>query len=34
MKGIDFVFGLVQLLYCKYHEKTFKLGGSYIESPD
>ena len=34
MKGSDFVFDLVQLFYFKYHEKTFKLRGSYIESPD
>ena len=34
MKGSDFIFDSVQLLYCKCHIVNFKLGGSYIDSPD
>ena len=30
----DFVFDSVQLLYYNYHKIYFKLGGSYIDSPD
>ena len=34
MRGIDFIFNLVQLLHCKCHIINFKRGGSYIDSPD
>ena len=34
MKGSDFIFDSVQLLYCKCDIVNFKLGGSYIDSPD
>ena len=34
MKGSDFVFDSVNLLYYKCHEINFKCGGSYIDSPD
>ena len=34
MRGIDFIFDSVQLLYYKYHKITFKRGGSHIDSPD
>ena len=34
MTGIDFIFDSVQLLYYKCHKINFKLGGSYIDSPD
>ena len=34
MKGNDFVFDGVNLLYYKCHEINFKRGGSYIDSPD
>ena len=34
MRGIDFIFNLVQLLHCKCHIIHFKRGGSYIDSPD
>ena len=34
MRGSDFIFDLVQLLYCKGHKFNFKCGGSYIDSPD
>ena len=34
MKSSEFVFGYVQLLYCKYHKINPNRGGSYIDSPD
>ena len=34
MKGSDFVFNSVQLMYNKCHKVNFKHGGSYIDSPD
>ena len=34
MRGSDFIFDSVQLLYCKCHKTNFKRGGSYINSPD
>ena len=34
MKGSDFIFDGVNLLYYKCHKINFKRGGSYIESPD
>ena len=34
MKGSEFVFDYVQLLYYKYHKINPNLGGSYIDSPD
>ena len=34
MRGNDFIFDSVQLLYCKCHKIEFKCGGSYIDSPD
>ena len=34
MKGSDFIFDSVQLLYYKYHKINFKRGGSYVDSPD
>ena len=34
MRGSDFVFGCVQLLYYKCHKINPNLGGSYIDSPD
>ena len=33
MRGSDFIFDSVQLLYYKCHKINFKLGGSYIDSP-
>ena len=30
----DFIFDYVHLLYFKHHERNFKWGGSYIDSPD
>ena len=33
MKGSDFIFDCVNLLYCKYHKINLKRGGSYIDSP-
>ena len=32
--GRNFIFDLVQLLYCKCHKINFKRSGSYIDSPD
>ena len=32
MKGKDFVFDFVHLLYDKYHKKNPNRGGSYIDS--
>ena len=34
IKGSEFVFGYVQLLYYKCHKINFNRGGSYIDSPD
>ena len=34
MRGIDFIFDSVQLLYYKCHKITFKRGGSHIDYPD
>ena len=34
MKGSDFIFDSVQLMYYKCHGINFKRGGSYIDSPD
>ena len=34
MKGSDFIFDSVQLMYCKCQKVNFKSGGSYIDSPD
>ena len=33
MKGSNFVFDLVQLMYYKCHKVNFKRGGSYLDSP-
>ena len=34
MKGSDFVFDYVQLLYYKWHKTNLNRSGSYIDSPD
>ena len=34
MRGSDFIFDSVQLMYYKCHKVNFKCGGSYIDSPD
>ena len=34
MRGSDFIFDWINLLYYKCHERNFKHGGSYIDSPD
>ena len=34
MRGSNFIFDSVQLLYCKCLKINFKSGGSYINSPD
>ena len=34
MRGSDFIFDLVQLMYEKCHKVNFRHGGSYIDSPD
>ena len=34
MKGSDFIFDSVQILYYKCHKVNFSRGGSYIDSPD
>ena len=34
MKGSEFVFNYVQLLYYKCHKINLNCGGSYINSPD
>ena len=34
MRGSDFIFDSVQLMYYKCHKLDFKRGGSYIDSPD
>ena len=34
MKGSEFVFDYVHLLYCKCHKISSNCGGSYVDSPD
>ena len=34
MKGSEFIFDSIQLLYYKCHKVSFKRGGSYIDSLD
>ena len=34
MKGSDFIFDCVKLLYCNCHKINLNHGGSYIDSPD
>ena len=34
MRGNDFIFDSVELMYYKCHKVSFKRGGSYIDSPD
>ena len=34
MRGSEFVFDYVQLLYYKCHKTSFNRDGSYIRSPD
>ena len=34
MRGSEFVFNYVQLLYYKCHKRNLNRGGSYIDSPD
>ena len=34
MRGSEFAFDYVHLLYYKCHKKNFNPGGSYIDSPD
>ena len=34
MKGNDFIFDSVQIMYYKYHKVNFRRGGIYIDSPD
>ena len=34
MRGSEFVFDYVQLLYYKCHKMNLNRGGSYIDSPD
>ena len=34
MKGSEFVFDFVHLLYYKCHKINLNFGGSYIDSPD
>ena len=34
MRGSNFIFDSVQLMYYKCHKVNFKRGGSYIGSPD
>ena len=34
MRGSDFTFDCVHLLYYKCHKLNFKRGGSYIDSPN
>ena len=33
MRGSDFIFESVQLMYYKFYKINFKQGGSYIDSP-
>ena len=34
MRGSDFIFDSVQLMYYKCHKVNLRDGGSYIDSPD
>ena len=34
MRGSEFVFDYIHLMYCKYHKINPNRGGSYIDSPD
>ena len=34
MRGSDFIFGAVQVMYYQWHRVNFKRGGSYINFPD
>ena len=34
MRGRDFIFDCVHLLFYKSHKINFKRGGAYIDSPD
>ena len=34
IRGSEFVFDSVDLLYCKLHEICLNRGGSYIDSPE
>ena len=34
MKGSEFVFDYVHLLYYKFHRLNLNRGGSYIDTPD
>ena len=34
MRGSDFIFDSVQLMYYKCHKVNFKRGDSFIDSPD
>ena len=34
MRGSDYIFDYVHLLYCKCHKINPNRGGSYIDSPD
>ena len=34
MKGSEFIFDSVQLMYYKCHKVSFRRDGSYIDSPD
>ena len=34
MRGSDFIFDSVQLMYYKCHKVNFRRGDSYIDSPD
>ena len=34
MRGSDFIFDSVQMMYYKCHKVNFRHGGSYVDSPD
>ena len=34
MEGSEFIFDLVQLIYCKCHKVNFRCSGSYSDFPD
>ena len=34
IRGSDFIFDPVQLMYYKYHKVKFRLGGSYMDFSD
>ena len=34
MRGSDFIFDSVQMMYYKCHKVNFRRGSSYIDSPD